>query len=101
MAVSKVWRRSFGTFSVTSPALVCVVAGPRVATGLRAFVTLRIAQPVRLGVQQRVQRLLDRAKNHPVQVPPDPLVVDRDDIRKRNRLILVSHGGFVPLFRLI
>jgi len=27
-----------------------------------------------------VQRLLNRAANNPVQVPPDPLVVERDDI---------------------
>jgi hypothetical protein len=76
------------------------VAGPRVATRLRALVALRIAKPVGLGIEKSIQRLLNRAANYPVQVAPDPLVVDRDDIRQRNRLILVSHGGFVPLFRL-
>jgi hypothetical protein len=66
------------------------VAGPRVATRLGTLVALGIAQPISLGIQQCVQRLLDRAANYPVQVPPDPLVVNRDDIRQRNRLILVS-----------
>src|SRR6476646_7852212 len=41
-------------------------------------------------VQQRVQRLLDRAAHHPVQVPFDPLVVDPDDVVQR-RLRLVGH----------
>ena len=100
MAVSNVWRRSFGTFNVTSPAFPLVVAGPRIATSFSPFVALRIAKPISLGVEESVQRLLNRAANNPVQVPPDPLVVDRDDIRQRNRPILVSHGGFVPLFRL-
>ena len=72
----------------------------RIATGLGALVTLRVAKPISLGVEKSVQRLLNRAANNSVQVPPDPLVVDRDDIRQRNRPILVSHGGFVPLSRL-
>jgi hypothetical protein len=76
------------------------VAGPRITTSFSPLVALRIAKPISLGIRQGVQRLLDRPANYPVQMPPDLLVVDRDDIRQRNRLILVSHGGFVPLFRL-
>ncbi len=77
-----------------------VVARPGVATRLGSLVALRIAQPVGFRIEQRVQRLLDRAAHDPVEMTLDPLIVDRDDIRQRNRPILVSHGGFVPLFRL-
>ena len=104
IAVSNVWRRKLrhlqrhiAGLGLQAP---LVVAGPRVATRLGALVALGIAKPISLGIEESVQRLLNRAANNPVQVPPDPLVVDRDDIRQRNCLILVSHGGFVPLFRL-
>jgi hypothetical protein len=49
-----IWRRSFGTFNVTSPALVCrpplVVASPRIAMRLGALVALRVAQSISLGI---------------------------------------------------
>ena len=38
--------------------LALVMAGSGIAPGLAALVALRIAQPIRLGIQQRVQRLL-------------------------------------------
>ena len=73
-----------------------VVAGPGVATRLGALIALRIAQPVRFRVEKRVQRLLDRAANDPVQMSLDPLVIDPDHVveRSRNRRIL-THGGFL------
>jgi hypothetical protein len=60
--------------------IALVMAGPGIATCLDTLVALRIAKPVRFGVQQRVQRLLHAAPYDPVEVVPDPLVVNRDDI---------------------
>ena len=53
-----------------------VVAGTHIATGRAAIMALRILQPIRLSVQQCVQRLLRAATNHPVEVALDPLVVN-------------------------
>ena len=39
-----------------------------------------IAQSIRLGIEQGVQRLLDGASHHPLEVALDPLVVNRDDV---------------------
>ena len=72
--------------------LALVVASAGIATGLAALIAPRIAQPVGLGVQQRVQRLLHAAPHHPVEVALDPIVVNRDDIAQRTRCIL-RHGG--------
>jgi hypothetical protein len=72
------------------------VAGPRIATSFSPLVALRIAKPISFGVEQSVQRLLNRAANNPVQVPPDrssSIVITFDSGT-------ASHGGFVPLFRL-
>jgi hypothetical protein len=66
------------------------VARPRVATGIGSLVALRIAKPISLGVEESIQRLLNRAANDPVQMPSDPLVVNRDDIRQRNRLTAMA-----------
>src|SRR5271169_4106168 len=76
--------------------LALVVTGPPIATGLAALVTLRIAQPIRLSVQQGVQRLLHAAAHHAVEVALDPLIVNRDDIAQSTRCIL-GHGGFLLL----
>jgi len=37
-----------------------------------ALIALRIAQPIRLGIEQGVQRLLHGAPHHAVEVAPDP-----------------------------
>jgi hypothetical protein len=74
--------------------LALVVAGPSIATSLAALVALRVAQTIRFGIQQRVQRLLHAAANHPVEVALDPLIVNRDDIAQSTRCIL-GHGGFL------
>jgi hypothetical protein len=68
------------------------VAGAGIASGRAALVTLGVAQPIRLRVQKRVQRLLHTAPHHPVEVVLDPIVVDRDDIVQRTRCRL-GHGG--------
>lgn len=50
IAVLNVWRRSFGTFNVTSPAFVSRLcswwAGLRITTSLGPLVALRVVQPV-------------------------------------------------------
>jgi hypothetical protein len=53
----------------------------------RCVQALRIAQPIRLGIEQGVQRLLHGAPHHSVEVTLDPLVVNRDDIVQRTRCI--------------
>ena len=62
----------------------------RIATGFSPLVALSIAEPICFSFQKGVQRLLNRAPNHPAQVPLDPLVVDRDDIRQRKRPMAAS-----------
>jgi hypothetical protein len=39
-----------------------------IAAGLTAFIALRIAEPIGLSLQKRVQRLLHRATDHAIQV---------------------------------
>src|SRR5215831_3822584 len=73
-----------------------VVSGPGIPTCLAALIALRIAQPIRLGIQQCVQRLLHGTPHDPVEVALDPLVVNRDDIVQRTRCI-VRHGGSLLL----
>jgi hypothetical protein len=60
------------------------------------YFPLRIAQPIRLSVQQGVQRLLHAAAHHAVEVALDPLIVNRDDIAQSTRCI-VGYGGFLLL----
>src|SRR5262249_40863968 len=69
-----------------------VVAGAGIATRGAALIAGGVAQPIRLGIEQGVQRLLHGAPHHPVEVALDPLVVNRDDIVQRTRCI-VCHGG--------
>ena len=64
------------------------MAGPSIAPGFAALIALRIAQPLRLGIEQCVQRLLHGTSHHPVEVDLDPLVVNRDDIVQRTRCIV-------------
>src|SRR5438046_2829276 len=67
-----------------------------IATRRAALMPLRIAQPIRLGVEQSVQRLLHGAAHHPVEVALDPLVVNLDGVLQRTRCI-VWHGGSLLL----
>src|SRR5262249_48340795 len=55
-------------------------------TPLAALIALRIAQRVRFGLEQGVQRLLHAPSHDPLEVALDPLVVNRDDIVQRTRL---------------
>src|SRR5262249_48670170 len=72
--------------------LTLVMPSTGIATGFAALIALRIAQPIRLGLQQRVQCLLHATADHAVQVILDPLIVNCDDIAQRTRCSL-SHGG--------
>src|SRR5437868_3516641 len=72
------------------------MTGTGVMASLTTLVTLGIAQPIRFGLQKRVQRLLHRATDHTVQVTFDPLVINRDDIAQWTRCILY-HGGSLSL----
>ena len=65
-----------------------VVAGAGIATRLAALIALRIAQPIRLGIEQSVQRFLHGPPHHPVEVALDPFIVNRDDIVQRTRCIV-------------
>ena len=94
IAVSKVCRRSFGTFRLTWPARVSRIARscpPACPYAPRCARSAGAAQPVRLGVEHRVQRLLDRAANHLAEVIPDPRLVDLDHLAHRPRLWLLVH----------
>src|SRR5262249_27243560 len=53
-----------------------VVSGAGIPTRLAALIALRIAQPIRLGIEQCVQRLLHGTPHHPIEVALDPLVVN-------------------------
>ena len=75
--------------------LPLVAPGPGVPEGLRALVAFRIAQPVRLGVQQRIQRLLHAAAHDLPQVILDAIVVNPDNVRQRLRAIFLHGGSFV------
>src|SRR5262249_46376128 len=55
-------------------------AGAGIATRLAALIALRIAQPIRLGIEQSVQRFLHGPPHHPLEVALDPFIVNRDDI---------------------
>ena len=70
--------------------LALVVAGSGIATGFAALVALRIAQPIRLGIQQRVQRLLHTAPHHAVEVAPDPFVINHDDLAQRTPYVIAT-----------
>ena len=54
------------------------------------------AQPVRLRVEHRVQRFLDRPTDHLAEVIPDPRLVDLDHLSHRLRLWLLVHLMLLP-----
>ena len=66
--------------------------GTGVDTVCRAFVAAGAAELVRLGLQQRVERLLDRPPYHLVQVTADLALVNPDHLTQRLRAIFF-HGG--------
>ena len=57
------------------PQLAFIMPGPGIGAGFAALVALRVAQPIRLGIKQRVQRLLHAASHHAVEVVLDPIII--------------------------
>ena len=92
IAVSKVWRRSFGILRLTSPALVCsvriVTASAGVLPSLAALVTAGTAELVCFGIQHGVQRFFHRATHHLAKMIADPRFIDLDHLTHR---LLVTH----------
>src|ERR1700746_1771963 len=74
---------------------MCPEISPGIPTGFAALIALRIAQPVRLNVQKRVQCLLHAATHHPVEMAFDPLIINRDDIAQWTRCSLCHGGSFL------
>ena len=68
-----------------------ITAGPRVRATLRPLVARRAAQPIRLRVQHRVQRFLDRPPDHLPKMVPDPTLVDPDHLPHALALLFVRH----------
>jgi hypothetical protein len=50
---------------------------------------------IRLGIQQRVQRLHHAAPNHAIEVTLDALIINRDDLVQTQ--CILSHGGLLLL----
>ena len=77
--------------------LALIMTGAPIAAILSALIALRIAKPIGLGIEQRIQCLFDGAAHDPVEMSLGALVIDLDDIvqvagrsfvRLRNRPIL-------------
>lgn len=68
-----------------------VAAGPGVLPALSAFVTSCTAKPIRFGIQQRVEGLLDRPTNHLAKMIPDPGFINLDDLAHRLQSIVFAH----------
>src|SRR5690242_7246940 len=104
IAVSNGSERSFGTFSVTTPAFVfqlpLVAAGARVHTLRRAFVAGRSADHVSSRLQQRVQRLLDAGTHYRVHVPAQFRRIDSNRVLQSLRCIL-CHGGLAVVWGMV
>jgi hypothetical protein len=87
IAVSKVWRRSFGTLRLTSPGTglqrSLVAASPCILPSFAALATSGPAKLVCLSIQHRVQRLLHRSTNHLAEMVSYPGFIDLDDLTHR------------------
>ena len=73
-----------------------VTAGPGIDTLGAALVAPSSAQLVRLGIEHRVQRLLDRPPDHLAEVVADPGFIDLDDLAHRSAFVLFLHGFLPP-----
>ena len=81
ISVSKVyWRSPQPHLAGLGLQATLAVAGAAIATCGAGLVALRIAQPIRLGIEQGVQCFLQGGPHHPLQVALDPHVVNRDDV---------------------
>ena len=73
--------------------LPLVAPRPRVLASLRALVAFRLAKPIRLRIQKRVQRLLHAASHDLAQVILNTLVVNPDHVRQARRAILLHRAS--------
>ena len=71
IAVSKVWHHSLGTSSFTSPATVCNDRSVRYLAGPGCARNAMHRRAVHLGIQQCVERLLDRSTHHRAEMNTD------------------------------
>src|SRR5262249_31043284 len=77
--------------------LALVAPGPEIPPRLTTLITPRIAQPIRLRFQQRIQCLLDAAAHDLAEVIPDPIVVDPNDVTLSRPFAILFHGGSLGL----
>src|SRR3954466_2301336 len=92
MAVSKVWRRSFGTLEIdlasTGLQRPLVAASPRILPSLATLVTSCTAKLVCFSIQHGVQGLLHRPTNHLAKMVSNPCFIDLNHLAHR---LLVTH----------
>src|SRR5215471_12678270 len=71
------------------------------ALGFCPLIAGGVAQPFRLRIQHRIQRVFHAAAHNVLEIVADPIVIDLDDLAQFLRAIL-AHGGFPlrPLIRL-
>jgi hypothetical protein len=98
IAVPKVCRRSFGTFQIDAAGLglqlPLVTASAGILARRTAFIPPSTAQPIRFGMEQRVQRLFDRAADHLAQMITNPGVFDLSPATSGSR-----HSSVAPSYR--
>lgn len=75
--------------------MTCAVVEPVI----RALVPARAGQGISLGIQERIQILLDPRKHQPTLVVLDALTIDRDDVASFRRLVIIVFGGYIVLVR--
>src|SRR5262249_58862418 len=76
--------------------LAIVAACTLVAASLSSLVATRVAQPIRLRLQHRVQCLLDSSPHDPTEMLTHPIVVDPDHIAQLSSFAILFHGGSCP-----
>ena len=87
IAISKVWRRSFGKFEIDLAGAglqrPIVTASLGVLPSLAALVTAGTSEPVCFGIRHGVQRLFHRPTHHLAKMIADPRFIDLDRLTRR------------------
>ncbi len=73
-----------------------VAAGPGIDPISAALVASSPAQLVCLGIEHRVERLLNRSTDHLTEVVTNPGLINLDDLPHRSAFVLFLHGLFPP-----
>jgi hypothetical protein len=58
---------------------------------LAAFITSCAAKPIGFRIQQRIERLFNRAPDHLAEMIPDPGFINLDDLAHRLQSIVFTH----------